>query len=105
MPKGKKFDAAKKHFSELETELRNKYRGIEAHARVLISENEELKKKLSTAEGENEQLRLWVERLLEYTELNKEDIKAACQRDKKAKELVDLVNLMRSGQLFGVLGF
>lgn len=36
--------------------------------------------------AENDSLKDWVERLLSYTELSKEDIKKVCEQDKKRGE-------------------
>ena len=49
---------------------------------------------------ENQQLKDWIDRLLEYTELSKEDIAAACEKDKKMKESADMML-----SLFKMTGF
>lgn len=42
-----------------------------------------MEKQIDNLSSKNQQLKEWIERLLEYTELSKEDIKAACEKDKK----------------------
>ena len=39
----------------------------------------------------------WIERLLEYTELSKEDIKAACEKDKKIASAMSVFGLFGGG--------
>ena len=95
MPKGKKFDAAQKHFEGKRIEYEKKLKALNARIseqNKIISEQEE---KIRMISSDNEQLNDWVERLLEYTELSKEDIKEACEKDKK---------LSTAASLLGVLG-
>jgi hypothetical protein len=63
--RGKKFDAAEKHFE---------------------------KKRIK------EELKEWIECLLEYTELSKDDIKAVCEKDKRMGEAINW--LSRFGGMF-----
>lgn len=63
--RGKKFDAAEKHFE---------------------------KKRIK------EELKEWIERLLEYTELSKDDIKAVYEKDKRMGEAINW--LSRFGGMF-----
>jgi hypothetical protein len=58
---------------------------------IVFLECEELlkDKQLMKAEQENHALRDWVERLLEYTELTKEDIAKACEKDKQMAETAE----------------
>jgi len=89
--KGKKFDAAEKHFikkqEQYEKEIKNLYQMLKDSQR----ETSLLKGKYESAQSENEQLKAWIERLLEYTELSKEDIRLACEKDKKMSKATDLL--------------
>ena len=97
MAKGKKFDAAQKHFEGKKIEL-------EKQIKVLTSRVSEQNKTISEQRGqidalssENQQLKEWIERLLEYTELSKEDIKAACEKDKKIASAMSVFGLFGGG--------
>ena len=39
----------------------------------------------------------WIERLLQYTELSKEDVKKACEKDKAIAGLLDLFGIVKNG--------
>lgn len=83
MAKGKKYEAAEKHFDKKRVEYEKKIKTLTARVseqNKIIAENQE---QISTLVMENQRLNEWVERLLEYTELSKEDIKAACEKDKR----------------------
>ena len=54
------------------------------------------KQQISALETENAQLKDWVERLLEYTELSKEDIKAVCEKDKRLGESLKLFEKLKN---------
>lgn len=95
--KGKKFDAAEKHFHEKEVKLRKLISELEKEVSEKADALAEATKKLSALENENAQLKEWIDRLLQYTELSKEDIKEACEKDKKMSGLLDLFGLVRKG--------
>ena len=82
MPRGKKFDAAEKHFEKKKTQLEKEVKYYQSENSRLNKENETLKLCNGLLRDENDRLNQWVERLLEYTELSKEDIKEACEKDK-----------------------
>ena len=99
MPKGKKFNAAEEHFHNKENQyqkrLKQKCETISHMNEIqtgLIHDKQEL-------QAENEQLKEWVERLLKYTELTKEDIQKACDQDKKRGDamvsFIELAGLMK----------
>lgn len=94
MSKGKKFDAAEKHFEKKRIEYEKKIR----YLTDMVSEQNKTivsnKEKISTLESENTRLKEWIERLLDYTELSKEDIKAACANDKKMVESLDMLKIL-----------
>ena len=94
MAKGKKFDAAQKHFEGKRIEYEKRIKTLTAwlnEQNKTISEQKEMIHKLSS---ENEQLKDWIERLLEYTELSKEDIKEACEKDKKVAQAASLLGVI-----------
>lgn len=97
MSKGKKFSAAEKHFQEKEIKLRKeveywKCQNIEQAKRAKQLE-QELEEAKSTIQSQSD----WIERLLQYTELSLEDIKKACEKDKRMAEV--------AGMMFGVSKF
>lgn len=83
MGKGKKFDAAEKHFEKKRIELDKEIKYLQGR---VSEQNSIITKQTGTIielTAENRQLHEWIERLLEYTELSQEDIKTACERDKR----------------------
>lgn len=92
MPKGKKFNAAEKHFqgkiTDLQKIIKQKDEMLD-RSRVKIHE---LTNEVNTLYAERNQLRDWVDRLLEYTELSEEDIKKACEKDKQIASLLGFMN-------------
>lgn len=92
MSKGKKFSAAEKHFYSKKIELEKKIRSLSSclhDSESLLSEQKIL---IDSLTSENLQLKDWVERLLEYTELSKDDIKTACNKDKELASSFYLFN-------------
>ena len=92
MPKGKKFDAAEKHFEKKRQEYENTIKCLNNALKESRQETIKYKTAYENAIGENEQLKSWIERLLEYTELSIEDIKEACEKDKRMGESMKLLN-------------
>lgn len=82
MHKSKKFSAAEKHFQKKIIELKSKIKHYEDQLSYSNKKNIELTVKTHNLEEENRQLKEWIERLLEYTELDKKDIRIACEKDK-----------------------
>jgi len=83
MQKGKKFNAAEKYFHEKEIKYQKQ---IKQKCETIVQMNDlqsELIHEKQELQTENEQLKEWIERLLKYTELTKEDIQKACEQDKK----------------------
>lgn len=86
MPKGKKFDAAEKHFKKKEEDYQRRIKYLEGAVSQLQSDMSRLAGENGTLLAENDSLKDWVERLLSYTELSKEDIRKVCEQDKKRGE-------------------
>ncbi len=86
MPRGKKYNAAEKHFIEKERRYQKQIRCLNDVIAAQKLEIEQLK--IAVNERDNKILSQtdWINRLLEYTELEKEDIKAACETDKRRKQ-------------------
>lgn len=89
--KGKKFTAAEKHFQEKEAKLRKEMNDWRTVAIERAEEIVELKEELRQAKSTIAQQQDWIERLLQYTELSLEDIKAACEKDKAVAACADLL--------------
>lgn len=84
--KGKKFDAVEKHFEKKRLQYVCQIKTLEEQLKKANLEINSLKQKNEEYKHEIELLNDWVERLLEYTELSKEDIKKICEKDKKVVE-------------------
>ena len=97
MAKGKKFDAAQKHFEGKKIELEKQIKALTARVSEQNKTISEQKGHQSALSSENQQLKEWIERLLEYTELSKEDIKAACEKDKKIASAMSVFGLFGGG--------
>lgn len=89
--KGKKFTAAEKHFQEKEAKLRKEMNDWRTVAIERAEEIVELKEELGQAKSTIAQQQDWIERLLQYTELSLDDIKAACEKDKAVAACADLL--------------
>ena len=88
MPKGKKFDAAEKHFAKERERLNKEIKCLKQQVENAHRDTYRFRSQAEFLERENEELKNWIERLLEYTELSKEDIRAACEKDKSMGEAV-----------------
>jgi hypothetical protein len=91
--RGKKFNAAEKHFKEKELELRKEMKRyidfadeIKVANSLLFKENEKLK-------IENTEIKMKYEQLLEYSKLSEDDIQRALKRDKSLEQVNSLINM------------
>jgi hypothetical protein len=89
MPKGKKFDAAEKHFTEKEIKYQQKIKEQEQTVTHVIKSYGIVTEQNRDLIEENNQLKQWVSRLLEYTKLSEADIREVCEHDKKLGNAVD----------------
>lgn len=89
--KGKKFTAAEKHFQEKEAKLRKEMNDWRTVAIERAEDIVELEEELRQAKSTIAQQKDWIERLLQYTELSLDDIKAACEKDKAMAACADLL--------------
>lgn len=94
--KGKKFNAAEKHFQEKEVILRqyaNKYKEwfIETNNvnSQIVKENEQLKK-------QNADITEKYKQLLEYSKLSEDDIMRTLKKDKALEQISGIINTANS---------
>lgn len=99
MPKGKKFDAAEKHFQKEAASYNRtiKYMREELNSFKIL--NAQLLAENSRLESDNDRLQQWVDRLLEYTELSRADIKAVCEQDKKRGQFIASLEELMKGYI------
>ena len=86
--------AREKHAEERATEYRRKMDTLTIENRNLKQGKQLLTLELDSARAQNRQLTDWVERLLEYTELSLDDIRASVEKDKAMKNAADLLSFM-----------
>ena len=94
MSKGKNFDAAEKHFEKKRIDYEKRIKNLSVALSESREQTAQYKELYEGLKNENEQLKEWVERLLEYTELSMEDIKQACEKDKKLGEAVGMMSTL-----------
>ena len=102
MGRGKKFEAAEKHFEKKRIQYEKRIKYLEEQLELTRKDLRKFVSNCDFIERENEELKNWIERLLEYTELSKEDIRAACEKDKKAAEALSWLD--KFGILSQMLG-
>lgn len=95
MARGKKFDAAEKHFYKEKCSYERRIKTLSDNLKSTTEKLALTERRLDEAENEITQLKDWVERLLEYTELSREDIKAACEKDKRLAGVASLLTMLR----------
>jgi predicted HicB family RNase H-like nuclease len=93
-----KITAEEKHYQKLNKRLNNQVNEYRESCINYRKENNRLTEENSKLRQENDQYKDWVERLLEYTELNEKDIKAACERDQAIASMMGLFKLAGVGR-------
>lgn len=96
MPKGKKFDAAQKHFQEKEIKLNRKMREYEASTKEALEKANAVQKENDRLRQENEALKLANKELMELHNLSDADIKALVERAHHLRSFAQLMNVMGS---------
>lgn len=96
MPKGKKFDAAQKHFQEKEIKLNRKMREYEASAKEALEKANAVQKENDRLRQENEALKLANKELMELHNLSDADIKVLVERAHHLRSFAQLMNVMGS---------
>ena len=79
--KGKKFDAAEKHFQEKEVKLRQEMREIKEQDSLIGDRNIQLIEINEKLEKENADIKEKLQKLLEYSKLTENDITTALHKD------------------------
>ena len=92
MPKGKKFDAAEKHFREKEIRLNRQLRAAEDARRAAEKHDAETTAENQKLEAENEKLRAENVRLAELMELTPEQRKDLFERIDAEKKLAQTMS-------------
>ena len=87
--KSKKFNAAEKYFLKKELQYKKQIKLLKEQLDSAYEDALLFKKRSELAEKKNDELKNWLERLLEYTELSKDDIKQVCDKDKKMAETIE----------------
>lgn len=90
--KGKKFTAAEKHFEKKRIEYERQIKNLNQQLKNAHDDIRLFRSRYELTEMENEELKEWIERLLEYTELSKEDIKLACEKDQRMAKAAEWLN-------------
>lgn len=96
--------AKDKAFDKERQKLKRQIREKEAQIQERNEQIEELKLQINELEAQNREREEWIERLLEYTELSKEDIekemKARAAGRKAAEQLQSIAKILNIGQLY-----
>ena len=94
MPKGKKFNAAEKHFEQEKREWIRKIKEVEYKNRKLISENYDLLELVQCIEEENNKLREVNEELMKIKDMRNSDIKILISSRKSALQFKSIFDHM-----------
>lgn len=82
-----------KNYEQIRSEVSKKYKGkinsLEDKVKTLSEENEQLKSKLEETEAKLREKDEWIERLLEYTELDQETLKEHITKSNRLSDCVD----------------
>ena len=92
MPKGKKFDAAEKHFEKKRIEYARRIKYLEEQLDKARKELRTAKSVADFVERENEELKIMVSKLNEYCKLDRSLIKAACEKDAQLARTLKWLN-------------
>lgn len=90
--KGKKFNAAEKHFEEKCVIWRQKIRDVEREKREVLIENQNLKQRMKDIEKENEYLREINDEIMKLKDMSTEDVKLLLNTRMSIKRMDDVVN-------------
>lgn len=85
-----------KNYEQIRSEVSKKYKGkinsLENKVKTLSEENEQLKSKLEETEAKLREKDEWIERLLEYTELDQETLKEHITKSNRLSDCVDEIS-------------
>ena len=94
MAKGKRYTAAEKHFMGKAEEFRKVIKKLTLDNISLSQSLRDSRIEISKLESENEQLKEWVERLLKFTEMSKEEVQAVVKGAKAVSTFSQLASAM-----------
>lgn len=98
-----KLTAKEKHLQEKIIKLQQQINKLEQNNSQYIRDNYKIKEENRNLQKVNLQQKEQIDKLLEYTELTKEDIKIACEKDKGLAKMYGMINGMgESGILRGM---
>jgi len=95
MPRGKKFDAAEKHFEKQRIEWRQKTRDLETQLREASTKNSELIKIVQELKQENEQLKQSNKQLRKLNNVTEEEVRPMVKMSSSAGNLNSAFSLVR----------
>lgn len=82
-----------KNYEQIRSEVSKKYKdkihNLKCEVKTLSEENEQLKSKLEETEAKLREKDEWIERLLEYTELDPETLKEHITKSNRLSDCVD----------------
>lgn len=87
----KNFNAAEKHFEKKRVQMQKQIDDYIIYSTNLRHDKAELEVQVRTLQAELDQSKEWIERLLQYTELDIEDIKKACDKDKSMADTLKML--------------
>ena len=93
MSKGKKFDAAQKHFESRLSGYSRKIRELRNALETAEKENAESRKRIATLEMENAEIKEKIAYLQKYADLNPADLQAAVQKDARLADAMKFLQL------------
>lgn len=85
-----------KNYEQIRSEVSKKYKGtinsLESKVKTLSEENGQLKSKLEETEAKLREKDEWIERLLEYTELDSETVREHITKSNRVSDCVDEIS-------------
>ena len=93
MTKGKKFNAAERHFHEKEIKLKRIMQELESSTKKANKIANELQKENEKLKAENDELKAQNQKLMELHQLNEEDIQAILKQAYFKQKLNSLINV------------
>lgn len=94
MPKGKKFNAAEKHFQKRCVEWRKKIKEVEETNKLLHKTICDNIKEIERLEMENEYLKQQNDALMEIKDISVDDIKTLIESKESINNISNLLNIM-----------
>ena len=105
MGKGKKFDAAQKHFEKKELELRKTVRHLEEGNIAQARRIQELEAELEAEKARSARLQAVVDEQLKMSGMEKEKLEEHMTAVMAGKQALDMLASLRSGTPYGVPRF